>query len=72
MQTPAFARLLARLTGMVCVSSTGETRRFRAGIDYTVATYGSMALHSRLNTVWWLVGDVALYCCFTAALLLLN
>lgn len=58
MQTAAFARLLARLTGMVCTSSAGETRRFRAGLDYTVATYGSMADHSRLNTVWCLVDDV--------------
>ena len=58
MQTDAFARLLVRLTGMVCTSSKGETRRFRAGLDYTVATYGSMADHSRLNTVWCLVDDV--------------
>ena len=36
MQTAAFARLLARLTGMACTSSKGETRRFRAGLDYTV------------------------------------
>ena len=58
MQTPSFARLLARLTGMVCTSSRGEARRFRAGLDYTVATYGSMASHARLNTVWCLVDDV--------------
>jgi hypothetical protein len=36
MQTAAFARLLARLTGIACTSSKGETRRFRAGLDYTV------------------------------------
>ena len=58
MQTPSFARLLARLTGMACTSSRGEARRFRAGLDYTVATYGSMASHARLNTVWCLVDDV--------------
>jgi hypothetical protein len=58
MQSPAFANLLARLTGMVCLSSKGETRRFRAGLDYTVATYGSMSEVSRLNTVWCLVDDV--------------
>jgi hypothetical protein len=58
MQSAAFGRLLARLTGIACVSSKGETRRFRAGLDYTVATYGSMADDARLNTVWCLVDEI--------------
>ena len=38
----AFARLLHRLSGVAPRSRRAEARRFRPGMDYTVATYAAM------------------------------
>jgi prolyl 3-hydroxylase /prolyl 3,4-dihydroxylase len=40
MESPAFARFLERITGLVPTGHRGEIRRFRPGRDYTVAHYG--------------------------------
>ncbi|KAJ1493959.1 Oxoglutarate and iron-dependent oxygenase degradation C-term-domain-containing protein [Baffinella frigidus] len=49
MRSAPFARLLAKLTSVTVDGARGEVRRFRPGLDYTVAHYGTMAAGKSLN-----------------------
>lgn len=51
MRGAPFARLLAQLTSVSVDGARGEVRRFRPGVDYTVAHYGTMAAGKSLNAV---------------------
>ncbi|EKX44746.1 hypothetical protein GUITHDRAFT_139548 [Guillardia theta CCMP2712] len=52
-----FLRFLKSFTSLKLLSSKGECRRFRPGLDYTVAHYGSICKQGRLNLVWCTVDD---------------
>lgn len=45
----AFGALLAKLTGHRVSGGRAEARRFRAGLDYTLAHYGGMCEETRLD-----------------------
>ena len=47
----AFMRLLRCFTTLTMVGQRGEVRRFRPGLDYTVAHYGIMTKDPRLDVV---------------------
>ncbi len=49
MESPAFAKLLRRLTTLEPIGSRNEVRRFRPGLDYTVAHFGVMTKDPRLD-----------------------
>lgn len=49
MQSPVFARYLVRITTLVCSGMRGEVRRFRAGLDYSVAHFGGMSVDTVLD-----------------------
>ncbi|PNH00469.1 hypothetical protein TSOC_013705, partial [Tetrabaena socialis] len=53
----AFCRLLKALTSITLLGQTGEVRRFRPGLDYTVAHYGIMTTDPRLDVVLTFVND---------------
>ena len=53
----AFARLLRRLTSVGMLGHAGEVRRFRPGLDYTVAHYGVLTSDPRLDCVLCFVDD---------------
>lgn len=55
--TGAFARLLRRLTSVQMLGHSGEVRRFRPGLDYTVAHYGVLTCDPRLDCVLCFVDD---------------
>jgi len=57
LQSPAFGRLLKQITGVEIQGVRGQCRRFRAGLDYTVAHYGTMVQKARLNVVLSMVDD---------------
>lgn len=79
-QTTQFARYLQKLTTLQPTAQRGEVRRFRAGLDYTVAYYGAMSTESRLDATLcfvdcsddesdelWAEGDVGGFECYLAA-----
>jgi Rps23 Pro-64 3,4-dihydroxylase Tpa1-like proline 4-hydroxylase len=53
----AFARLLRRLTSIQMLGHAGEVRRFRPGLDYTVAHYGVLTSDPRMDCVLCFVDD---------------
>jgi prolyl 3-hydroxylase /prolyl 3,4-dihydroxylase len=55
--TAAFARLLRRFTSVQMLGYSGEVRRFRPGLDYTVAHYGVLTSDPRLDCVLCFVDD---------------
>ena len=48
-QSQVFSRYLHRLTSLTTVAFREEVRRFRPGLDYTVAHYGAMTTIPRLD-----------------------
>eukprot|EP00201_Polytomella_parva_P018149 CAMPEP_0175071454 /NCGR_PEP_ID=MMETSP0052_2-20121109/19253_1 /TAXON_ID=51329 ORGANISM="Polytomella parva, Strain SAG 63-3" /NCGR_SAMPLE_ID=MMETSP0052_2 /ASSEMBLY_ACC=CAM_ASM_000194 /LENGTH=546 /DNA_ID=CAMNT_0016338629 /DNA_START=56 /DNA_END=1693 /DNA_ORIENTATION=+ len=56
-ETGAFARLLREMTTITYLGHQGEVRRFRAGLDYTVAHYGIITKDPRLDVVLTFVDD---------------
>lgn len=57
MASAAFARLIRRLTTLTMVGQRSEVRRFRPGLDYTVAHYGGLTKDPRLDAVLCFVSD---------------
>ncbi|EWM29358.1 hsp90 chloroplast targeted [Nannochloropsis gaditana] len=53
----AFARYLARLTGSIPSGVRTEARRFRPGLDYTLAHYGILTKDPRLDATLAFVDD---------------
>ena len=49
MESLAFAKLLRRLTTLEPIGSRNEVRRFRPGLDYTVAHFGALTKDPRLD-----------------------
>ncbi|KAF8060096.1 Ogd [Scenedesmus sp. PABB004] len=56
-ESGAFARLLRAMLGVDVLRHAGEVRRFRAGLDYTVAHYGIITSAPRLDCVLSFVDD---------------
>lgn len=56
-QSEAFARYLKIVTSLSPRSFRGEVRRFRPGMDYTVAHYGGMTQEPRLDATLCFVKD---------------
>jgi len=55
-ETAAFGRWLKAATSLTCIGHRGEVRRFRPGLDYTVATHGQMTQgDSVLDCTWTMV-----------------
>jgi hypothetical protein len=52
-----FANLLRTFTTLSMVGCQGEVRRFRPGLDYTVAHYGALTKDPRLDVVLTFVND---------------
>ncbi|KAJ9471864.1 Prolyl 3 [Diplonema papillatum] len=75
MSSVAFTKLIAKLSGVNLLGKVQETRRFRAGADYTVAHHGLLEPDTRLDTNLcfvkesdgWITGDVGGFECFIAA-----
>ena len=76
----AFARLMYAMTGLRPVGVTAEARRFRPGLDYTVAHHGLLQKDARLDATLsfigssgpeaseaWESGGVGAYECYIAA-----
>jgi Rps23 Pro-64 3,4-dihydroxylase Tpa1-like proline 4-hydroxylase len=57
--SPSFARLLHRVTDFTLTHYRAEARRFRPGLDYTVAHYGCLTQDPRLDAVLCFVADGA-------------
>ena len=57
--SPSFARLLHRITDFTLTHHRSEARRFRPGLDYTVAHYGCLTRDPRLDVVLCCVADGA-------------
>jgi len=55
----AFAKLLQHFSGLEVVGQHTEARRFRAGLDYTVAHYGSVTKEACLDAVICVVDEEA-------------
>lgn len=53
----AFARLLEKLTGLEVTKQSSETRRFRPGLDYTLAHYGILTVDPKLDVSICFVKD---------------
>ncbi|KAL4426531.1 hypothetical protein ABPG77_008389 [Micractinium sp. CCAP 211/92] len=53
----AFARLVAKLTTIGLVGQQAEVRRFRPGLDYTVAHYGVLTKDPQLDAVLCFVSE---------------
>ena len=49
MRSAAFGRLLQRFTSLTPTQGTVECRRFRPGMDYTLAHYGMLTRVSQLD-----------------------
>ena len=58
--TLPFFRLLKQLTTITQLGSSGEVRRFRPGLDYSVAHYGVFTSDPRLDAVLCFVDDNSL------------
>lgn len=58
--TLPFFRLLKQLTTITQLGSSGEVRRFRPGLDYSVAHYGVLTSDPRLDAVLCFVDDGSL------------
>ena len=56
-QSESFARYLSFLTTLKPITASTKVRRFRAGMDYTVAHFGAIAKESVLDATWSLVND---------------
>ncbi|CAD7703036.1 unnamed protein product [Ostreobium quekettii] len=56
-RSPAFSQLLHHLTGVRIAGIWTEVRRFRPGLDYTVAHYGAISDDDRLDAVLCFVDD---------------
>ncbi|GMH35924.1 hypothetical protein BSKO_03792 [Bryopsis sp. KO-2023] len=56
-QSPEFACLLHHMTGAIPDGFYSEVRRFRPGLDYTVAHYGVLSQDTRLDAVLCIVDD---------------
>ncbi|KAF6252117.1 Oxoglutarate and iron-dependent oxygenase degradation C-term-domain-containing protein [Scenedesmus sp. NREL 46B-D3] len=56
-ESSAFARLLKAMIDVDILKHAGEVRRFRAGLDYTVAHYGIITSEPRLDCVLSFVDD---------------
>lgn len=54
---PAFAQYLAQLTGLSPTAVSTEARRFRPGLDYTLAHYGMLTKDPRLDASLCFVDD---------------
>lgn len=78
--SPAFAQYLARLTGVEPTAVSTEARRFRPGLDYTLAHYGILTKDTRLDAslsfvddgrkgrkAMWDSGDVGGFGCYIKA-----
>ena len=59
MQSAAFVQLLARLSGLAPVSCAAEVRRFRPGLDYTLAHIGTQAASETLDATLTFVASRA-------------
>jgi hypothetical protein len=57
MRSPAFRRFLLALTGMRCLATRAQVRRFRPGLDYTCANPSALTLAHRLDATLCLVQD---------------
>ena len=57
MHSVAFAKYLKRLTALTVVGVRDEIRRFRPGMDYTVAHYGAMTKIPRLDATLCFVDE---------------
>ncbi|EDQ90687.1 uncharacterized protein MONBRDRAFT_16204, partial [Monosiga brevicollis MX1] len=79
-QSTAFAKWLQRVTGGRLSAVTSQIRRFRPGLDYTVAHHGQLEKDIRLDvtlcfvreeseqaTAVWASGDVGGFQCYLAA-----
>jgi len=77
---PAFWRLVHRLTGLLPQSQRSQVRRFRPGLDYTVAHHGLLEDHALLDATLcvlrpqsaeeqglWDSGDAGGFECYIAA-----
>ena len=53
----AFARLLEKLTGLQVSQQSSESRRFRPGLDYTLAHYGILTVEPKLDVSICFVKD---------------
>ncbi|KAK2080949.1 hypothetical protein QBZ16_000803 [Prototheca wickerhamii] len=54
--TPAFRRFIYKLTTLELIGERGEVRRFRPGLDYTVAHHGVLAAKPCLDAVLCVLG----------------
>lgn len=57
MHSPEFACLLHHMTGASPIGVFSEARRFRPGLDYTVAHFGGLSIDIRLDVVLCVVDD---------------
>lgn len=57
MHSPEFACLLHHMTGASPMGVFSESRRFRPGLDYTVAHFGGLSIDTRLDVVLCVVND---------------
>jgi prolyl 3-hydroxylase /prolyl 3,4-dihydroxylase len=57
MTSEAFARLVGKMTGLTIEGARAEARRFRPGLDYTVAHYGILTRDPRLDASLAIVDD---------------
>ena len=57
MTSASFGRLLKRISAMVVKSAAVECRRFRPGMDYTLAHYGMLTRETRLDATLCFVDD---------------
>ena len=55
----AFGRYLQEITALELTGCSSEARRFRPGLDYSVAHYGAITKEARLDAVLSLVDDFA-------------
>eukprot|EP01025_Chloroclados_australasicus_P006947 TRINITY_DN12200_c0_g1_i1.p1 TRINITY_DN12200_c0_g1~~TRINITY_DN12200_c0_g1_i1.p1 ORF type:complete len:602 (-),score=68.35 TRINITY_DN12200_c0_g1_i1:337-2142(-) len=58
-ESAAFAKLIKQISDLGLVSGTGQVRRFRAGMDYSVAHYGIMTEEPRLDVTLCFVDDAS-------------
>lgn len=57
LSSAAFARLIRRLTTLTMLGHRSEVRRFRPGLDYTVAHYGGLTTDPRMDAVLCFAND---------------
>lgn len=57
LSSEAFGRYLQAVTSLALLAVRAEIRRFRAGLDYTVAHYGCLTKESRLDATLCFVND---------------